>query len=62
MAGYKTAIALAQRLKAAEVVALLDQSLSEEQGAEETLRRIAASLMKAAAQGQDRDSGALLNR
>ena len=48
MAAYKTAISLAQRLKATEVAALLNQSLAEEQGAEQKLRRIAASLMKTA--------------
>jgi ferritin-like metal-binding protein YciE len=49
MAGYKTAIGLAQRLKATEVVALLTQSLSEEQAAEQKLRKIAVHLMKTAA-------------
>jgi ferritin-like metal-binding protein YciE len=48
MAAYKTAISLAQRLKATEVAALLNQSLAEEQGAEQKLRRIAASVMKTA--------------
>jgi ferritin-like metal-binding protein YciE len=46
MAGYMTAIALARRLKATEVVALLGQSLAEERGAEAKLRKIAASLIK----------------
>lgn len=49
MAGYKTAITLAQRLGAMEVVDLLTQSLAEEQGAEQKLRKIAASLIKTAA-------------
>jgi len=49
MAGYMTAIALAQRLKATEVVSLLGQSLAEEEGAEQKLRKIAANLMKTAA-------------
>jgi ferritin-like metal-binding protein YciE len=49
MAGYMTAIALAQRLKATDVVSLLEQSLAEEQGAEQKLRKIAGTLMKSAA-------------
>jgi ferritin-like metal-binding protein YciE len=48
MAGYITAISLAQRLKATQVVALLGQSLAEEQGAELKLRTIASALMKKA--------------
>jgi ferritin-like metal-binding protein YciE len=46
MAGYLTAISLAQRMGATEVVNLLNQSLAEEQGAEKKLRGIAASLLK----------------
>jgi ferritin-like metal-binding protein YciE len=53
MAGYMTAIALAQRLNASEVVTLLGQSLAEEQGAEQKLRKIAGSLMKSAATGSN---------
>jgi ferritin-like metal-binding protein YciE len=53
MAGYMTAIALAKRLKATEVVSLLRESLAEEQGAEQKLRKIAASLMKGAATGSN---------
>ena len=53
MAGYMTAIGLAQRLKATEVVSLLGQSLAEEQGAEQKLRKIAGSLMKSAATGSN---------
>lgn len=49
IAGYLTAISLAQRMKAGDVVTLLKQSLAEEQGAEEKLRKIAASLMGATA-------------
>src|SRR5450432_2054302 len=45
MAGYLTAISLAQRMEADEAVSLLQQSLAEEQAAEEKLRKIAASLM-----------------
>jgi ferritin-like metal-binding protein YciE len=46
MAGYMTAISLAQKLKATEVVSLLKQSLAEEQGAEQKLRKIASYLLK----------------
>lgn len=49
IAGYMTAISLAQRLGAGEVVTLLEKSLAEELGAEQTLRRIATGLMEAAA-------------
>ena len=49
MAGYLTAIGLATRLEAGDVVALLKQSLAEEQAAEQKLRKIAAGLIKAAA-------------
>jgi ferritin-like metal-binding protein YciE len=48
MAGYMTAISLAQRLKANDVVTLLKQSLAEEQAAESKLRTIAANLMTSA--------------
>ena len=48
MAGYLTAISLAQRLKADNVVTLLKASLAEEQAAEQKLRSIAAGLIKAA--------------
>jgi ferritin-like metal-binding protein YciE len=48
MAGYLTAISLAKRMGAAEVVTLLNQTLGEEQGAEKKLRVIAAGLLKAA--------------
>jgi ferritin-like metal-binding protein YciE len=49
MAGYMTAISLAQRLKSSEVVSLLKQSLAEEEGAEQKLRKIAASIITSAA-------------
>jgi len=49
MAGYLTAISLAQRIGAHEVVGLLQQSLKEEQVAEQTLREIASGLIKSAA-------------
>ncbi len=48
MAGYRTAISLAQRIGAKEVVSLLQKSLSEEQAAEQTLRKIAGGLIKGA--------------
>ena len=48
MAGYLTAISLAQRMGAKEVVTLLRESLAEEEGAERKLRNIAASLLKSA--------------
>lgn len=46
MAGYLTAISLAERMGASEVVSLLRESLAEEEGAEEKLRMIAKSLLK----------------
>ena len=49
MAGYLTAISLAQCIGANEVVGLLQQSLKEEQAAEQTLRKIASGLIKGAA-------------
>jgi ferritin-like metal-binding protein YciE len=49
MAGYMTAISLAQKLGAKEVVDLLNHSLIEEQNAEKKLRQISATLLKSAA-------------
>src|SRR6202050_5477600 len=49
MAGYLTAISLAERIGAKDVVSLLKQSLAEEQGAEKKLRTIGAALIKRAA-------------
>jgi ferritin-like metal-binding protein YciE len=46
MAGYLTAISLAKKLGAADVVTLLTQSLNEEQAAEKKLRGIAAGLIR----------------
>jgi ferritin-like metal-binding protein YciE len=46
MAGYLTAISLAGRMGAGEVVTLLKQSLAEEQAAEQKLRKIGAGLIK----------------
>jgi ferritin-like metal-binding protein YciE len=48
MAGYTTAISLAKCIGAAEVVTLLQQSLAEEEEAEQKLRRIASVLLKSA--------------
>jgi len=48
MAGYLTAISLAERIGAKEVVSLLQKSLAEEQAAEQTLRRIASGLIRSA--------------
>jgi ferritin-like metal-binding protein YciE len=54
MAGYLTAITLAQQLGAKDVVALLKESLAEEESAEQTLRKIAAGLVKDAPKEQER--------
>ncbi len=48
IAGYLTAISLAQRMGDAEIVALLKASLAEEEGAEQKLRSIATTLLKRA--------------
>ena len=48
MAGYLTAISLAERIGAKEVVSLLQKSLAEEQAAKQTLRKIARGLIKSA--------------
>jgi ferritin-like metal-binding protein YciE len=48
MAGYMTAISLAERIKASEVVSLLRQNLAEEEVAEQKLRSIARDLLKVA--------------
>lgn len=45
MAGYLTAISLAERIGAREVVSLLQKSLAEERAAEQTLRKIASGLI-----------------
>ena len=50
MAGYLTAISLAERIGENEVVSLLKKSLAEEQGAENKLRKIAANLLSGAPQ------------
>jgi hypothetical protein len=46
MAGYLTAISLAEQMEEKQIVSLLKQSLAEEQAAEEKLRKIAAQLIK----------------
>lgn len=46
MAGYLTAISLAKKMGAADIVSLLTQSLGEEQAAEKKLRGIAAGIIK----------------
>jgi ferritin-like metal-binding protein YciE len=46
MAGYLSAISLAQGIGAQQVVGLLQQTLVEEQTAEKTLRKIASVLIK----------------
>jgi ferritin-like metal-binding protein YciE len=48
MAGYMTAISLAGRMGANEVVILLKETLAEEEAAEEKLRAIARDLLKSA--------------
>jgi ferritin-like metal-binding protein YciE len=48
MAGYTTAISLAKRLGSTDVVSLLKASLAEEQAADEKLRTIGSSILKAA--------------
>jgi ferritin-like metal-binding protein YciE len=48
MAGYMTAISLAERLGEKEVVQLLEESLVEEEAAEEKLRSIAKTILRAA--------------
>jgi ferritin-like metal-binding protein YciE len=48
MAGYRTAISLAEQIGEKQVVSLLKASLTEEQGAEDKLRKIAANLLSGA--------------
>jgi ferritin-like metal-binding protein YciE len=57
MAGYLTAIGLAERIGAKEVVKLLRETLAEEEGAEKKLRQIASGLMKHAATDAETASG-----
>ena len=58
IAGYTTAIKLAQRAGAKEAVTLLQQSLAEEQAADQGLRKIATGLLKAVPQAADINSKA----
>jgi ferritin-like metal-binding protein YciE len=51
MAGYMTAISLAHRIGAGEVVALLKESLAEEEAADKKLRQIGASISRTAPVG-----------
>jgi ferritin-like metal-binding protein YciE len=46
MAGYLTAISLAKRMGVDEVVNLLQESLAEEEAAEQKLRQLATDLLK----------------
>lgn len=48
MAGYLTAISLAEQMGEDKVAGLLKKSLAEEQGAEDKLRKIAAKLLGSA--------------
>ena len=48
IAGYTTAIGLAQRMGEGQVVSLLKASLTEEETADQKLRKIASGLLKAA--------------
>jgi len=52
MAGYMTAISLAQRLGSTQIVTLLKQSLAEEEAADAKLRKIASTLLKTASVAQ----------
>jgi ferritin-like metal-binding protein YciE len=53
MAGYTTAINLAKQLGNTKVVSLLSQTLSEEQAADEKLRKIGQQLLKQAPVDKD---------
>src|ERR1700683_3322521 len=48
MAGYTTAIGLAQRMGESQVVSLLKASLAEEEAADQKLRKIPSGLLKTA--------------
>jgi ferritin-like metal-binding protein YciE len=50
IAGYMTAISLAEQINEREVVALLKESLAEEQAAEQKLRKIASNILRQTAQ------------
>jgi ferritin-like metal-binding protein YciE len=51
IAGYMTAISLAQRIGADDVASLLRESLAEEEAADKKLRQIGASIIKSAPAG-----------
>jgi ferritin-like metal-binding protein YciE len=54
IAAYTTAIALAEQIEEPEVIKLLNESLSEEQAAEKSLRSIAKAVIKAAPAEQEK--------
>ena len=58
MAGYMTAISLAEQLGQDKVVKLLSESLAEEQAAEKKLRTIAQTILKSAPQDQEKAKSA----
>jgi ferritin-like metal-binding protein YciE len=59
MAAYQTAISLAQRIQATEIVDLLNESLSEEEAADKKLRQIGSELMeKAPAENESKRTSA----
>lgn len=53
MAGYNTAISLAKQLGNNEIVSLLSQSLSEEEAADEKIRKIGQQILKQAPADQN---------
>jgi ferritin-like metal-binding protein YciE len=55
MAGYMTAISLAEKLGEADIVQLLNESLEEEEAAEEKLRSIAKQIIKSAPADESKD-------
>lgn len=57
MAGYLTAISLAERIGAGEAVVLLKASLAEEAAAEKKLRQIASVLLSNASDGMNVSHG-----
>ena len=56
MAGYMTAISLANRCGCTEVAELLEESLAEEEAAETKLRAILSDLVKRAPSGEDEET------
>src|ERR1700689_4439685 len=55
MAGYMTAISLAEKLGEADIVQLLNESLEEEEAAEEKLRSISNQIIKSAPADESKD-------